>query len=327
MNKPFSIRSRRLCQHEAMATWRDGFSLIELVVVISIIGLLVSLTLPAVQAAREAARRSLCSNNLKQIGIGVLSHETSWGRFPSNGWAFHWLGEPRRGTDRSQPGGWIYNILDHVEASRLRQVGGTLDLQSRQLQETALPLFQCPSRSSGRLLPRLTTLVASNGPPVESVAKTDYAINEGDFITNTLFGPMTLAEGNSSTFSWTDVSRATGVSYLRSEVRTAQVRDGLSHTYLVGEKYVSTGGYFTADDPGYDQSMFCGVDLDISRWTLEPPLPDRSFQSTRRFGSAHQNHCHMLFCDGSVRAVSYFIDRVVHQQLGNRQDGHATAIP
>jgi prepilin-type N-terminal cleavage/methylation domain-containing protein len=94
---------------------QHGFTLVELLVVIAIIGILIALLLPAVQAAREAARRSQCINQLKQMGIGALNHESTHGHLPSCGWGSEWLGDPDRGYGKDQPGGWIYNILPYVD--------------------------------------------------------------------------------------------------------------------------------------------------------------------------------------------------------------------
>ena len=91
-----------------------GFSLVELLVVISVIGLLMALLLPAVQAAREAARQTACGNNVKQLALASLSHESALGFFPTGGWD-NWLGDPDQGFGKAQPGGWVYNILPFVK--------------------------------------------------------------------------------------------------------------------------------------------------------------------------------------------------------------------
>ena len=74
----------------------SGFTLVELLVVITIIGILSALLLPAVQAAREAARRVTCTNNIKQLALGMLTHEQQQGFFPSGGWSWQWTGDPDR---------------------------------------------------------------------------------------------------------------------------------------------------------------------------------------------------------------------------------------
>lgn len=73
--------------------------------------------------------------------------------------------------------------------------------------------------------------------------------------------------------------------------------------------------------------MFSGVDLDIARWSIEPPISDRQSVAERRFGSAHATGCFMAFCDGSVRLTSYKIDAGLHRRLGHRNDGRGTAAP
>lgn len=300
-------------------------SLLELLVAITIIGILMAITLPAVQSARATARSAMCSNNLHQLGVAMHSHEATYGRFPSNGWGFQWIGDPDRGTDRRQPGGWIYNILSYVDQSPLHERGRGAAAPARRIilgevMQTPLELFSCPSRPGRAVTPANPMVVPYNADWQPNVAKTDYAVNEGDWISDTGPGPPTLEEGDRPDYPWRDMSPATGICFQRSEIRTADVRDGLSQTYLIGEKYVDYNSYDSDQDSGFDQSMYSGVDLDLNRWTIEPPLWDADGPAVRRFGSVHPGGCHFLFCDGSVRRVSYSIDAEVHRQAGNRRD-------
>lgn len=290
-----------------------GFTLVELLVILSIIILLLAILMSGVMAAREASRRVKCQNNLRQIGIASQNFVSSHGALPGNGWGFKWRADPRRGIGPGQPGGWIFQISKFCEFSAPES--------AEELHVSPFPLMRCPSRGGGELLPASEDAAPVNVSFANLVPKTDYAANEGDFPTRTDGGPATLEDGDNPNFPWTPTEKATGVIFLRSEVRYAMIHDGLSATYLAGEKSVDASSYHNASDPGYDQSLFSGVDWDLNRWTFNQVLRDSEQANVQSFGSAHPSGCSMVLCDGSIRLVGYNVDFRVHRSMGNRSDG------
>lgn len=337
---------------------RRGFTLVELLVVIAIIGILVALLLPAVQSAREAARRTQCKNQLKQIALGCLNHESTHGDLPSGGWGRFWTAEPSRGVGSEQPGSWAYNILDYIEQGQLRDLGsgeqlGTLDHQRAlvQLHETPVGMFHCPSRRAvGLYRPAWGNMPGSHKvvSRLFGVAKGDYAANSGNSVEHS--GDKYEYPGNDSEFmdadsvDWNDTDNEqapiflqTGVIHYRSEIRIARISDGTTNTYLIGEKYLDPDRY-TYDNTaatrsfGDNQSLWCGFEWDNHRLAHNPITgrPSRLFQPKQdtpgednyfRFGSAHSGGFNMSFCDGSVQLLSYDIDSTAHIRLAHRYDG------
>jgi prepilin-type N-terminal cleavage/methylation domain-containing protein/prepilin-type processing-associated H-X9-DG protein len=332
---------------------KRGFTLVELLVVITIIGILIALLLPAVQAAREAARKMQCGNNLKQLALGCLGLENLSRRFPCDGWGYGWTGDADRGTDWRQPGGWLYNVLPFIEQQELHDLGlgmgtwsdpGRKDANAQRL-TTAVTGFYCPTRRSPLVYP--TWLTFANASTVSLVVKSDYAINGGDYYTQPSWSPsygdaatgpanptqienppgQMTANGQGTFVAIASV--ATGISYGGSMITVADVTDGTSNTYMLGEKYVNPDWYTTGGDLGDNESALGGDNEDIARWTgyntntpVLAPLPDTPGDGSRGlFGSAHPTGFQMAFCDGSVQSMSYLIDLITHKNLGNRKDG------
>jgi prepilin-type N-terminal cleavage/methylation domain-containing protein len=312
-----------------------GFTLVELLVVITIIAILIALLLPAVQMAREAARRTQCANNLKQLSLACLQHENANGFYPTGGWDHGWVGDANCGVGKNQPGGWVYNVLPYIELQELHDLGlgltGTaLYHQHKVRSETPLQTFTCPTRRAPVLLSNGVpqTMVAGNCEnPLAGHASTCYAANIGDA------GPRRLVLYPEDASSWRE-SDFTGICFHKSQITQARVSDGTTNTYLLGEKCVNPDDYLTGMDWGDDWSMYTGHQDDIGRSVGWPdssyatgycPLPPTQDQpgdgsAYTHFGSAHADTLNMSLCDASVRSISYNIDPEVHRRLGNRLD-------
>ena len=351
-----------------------GFTLVELLVVIAIIGILVALLLPAVQAAREAARRTQCKNQVKQMALACLLHESTHGFFPSGGWSSYWGPEPGRGFGKSQPGSWVYSLYPYTEQTNLHDLdladtsggrGFDVPANIRLLYTTAPDFLYCPSRRGALSYPVISSgfdgaggSAQQSATKLESVIRTDYAANSGDalYSASVVFssiGPSMvspLRESDADKVStWTNTNDPssdfyqTGVSYYRSEIKFAQIPDGTSKTYLIGEKFMTPDMY---DDPNNgtpqeqyseNQSALTGYEWDNHRvaWHPESAYDEEDYQPRQdrtdfanatlfAFGSAHSGGLNMAYCDGSVRMLSYDIDRDTHRLQAVRLDGGDT---
>ena len=279
-----------------------GFTLVELLVVIAIIGVLVALLLPAVQAAREAARRAQCKNNLKQMGVAALNHESAQKYFPTGGWGYRWSGDPDRGYGRRQPGGWYYSMLSYSEHAPLRKLGSdgqpevvteAQRIGGGERSKTHLELFFCPSRRGQTTFPLVAGTESYNVKTNQVVARNDYAANTGSIypITGVNPGPDLPSGGAMpDPFKWTkynahtvgqsvfvgatEIPRGNGVVLAMSETRIAQVTDGTTSTILFGEKHIPLSDYEKSDGAANNQGWDLGIDIDINRWTMLPPCAD-----------------------------------------------------
>ncbi len=308
----------------------SAFTLVELLVVITIIGILMSLLLPALQGARESARRTQCSNNLSQIGKATLEHVAQYEFFPTGGWGYCWAGDPDRGFNAQQPGGFFYNILPFLEQKNLWQSGAGQPASTKaatlaQAVATPLGVYVCPSRRLVQLYPYTDGGFVNTSPKQPALTgKSDYAGNGGDEITGDT-GPGSLAQGDSGTFVWpSSPSISAGITYFRSTVRMANITNGPSQTILAGEKYLMPDAYFNGADPADNDAWDLGFDWDVLRWGCVPPALDTpGFSDPSAYGSAHPTGFGVVFCDGSIHVLSYAIDPTLFQNLTNRADGVA----
>lgn len=319
------------CRYGERAAPPDSgaFTLVELLVVLAVIGCLMAMLLPAVQAARETARRLQCQNHLKQLALAGQQHHDVVGNYPSSGWGYSWTGDAGCGLGVGQPGGWTFSTLPFAEQSMLYDLAvgltGTDKLAAvARTASTPAAIFYCPSRRAVQTLPNMYgTNVAHNSGPSGMLAKTDYAANCGDSPYDQIDGgPISFAAA--ATFAWQPTDQFTGVSFLRSQMRDRDITDGTSNTYYAGEKYLDPRLYATGTDLGDNEDAYVGFDNDICRTASlnYPPANDTpGVQNTFGFGSPHPTGLNMAFCDGSVRRVSYSIDPETHRRLANRRDG------
>ncbi len=312
--------------------WR-AFTLVELLVVIAIIGILIALLLPAIQAAREAARRMQCANNLKQIGLGALTHLDAQKFYPTGGWSWWLIGDPDLGYSKRQCGGWVYNILPGLELRGLHDMGKGLSLAEKKTinnkkTHTPLEVMNCPSRRASGLYPNpFRTQVADNcddNSPSDNVChRGDYAACAGHKAYY-IYTSLGISAIDNPSISWPDTTPLTGVVYLRSETKVKDIRDGTSHTIFVGEKYLNPDNYFTGLDYTDLESYLTGFNDDTARFTgitqdnSQPKRDRRGIMDPYAFGSAHASVCNFVMCDGSVQNISFTIDPAIYIGMGGR---------
>ncbi len=337
---------------------RKGFTLVELLVVIAIIGMLVGLLLPAVQQAREAARRMQCNNNMKQIGLACLNHESGNMRFPSGGWTYQYVGDPNRGFGKGQPGTWIYSLLPFLEQNALYQLGQSNDANAKTFATsdcltTPINSFICPSRRTAKTYTVTGSYSNCSNFSGNLGAKSDYAACFGSTV---MQASASGADYNTKVNKIKPATTPTGIIYDCSETRMGEVRDGTTNTYLAGEKFVYTDKYEDAYD-GDKLVMYAGIASgtensnfrsagDFGTFTQSngtisvngsnnpyPPMQDRASTMTTTgnpyfaFGSPHAGGFGMAMADGSVQTISYSIDGAVHGCLANRKDNMPAQKP
>jgi prepilin-type N-terminal cleavage/methylation domain-containing protein len=326
-----AIRSRQKAgRWNSQRSARRAFTLVELLVVIAIMGILIALLLPAVQAAREAARRSQCSNNLKQIGLAILNFNETQQRLPNS----------RRVCDYITWEAEIWPYLEQGAAAAQWSSQATYYTQAAAVREFQVPVYYCPTRS--RDYPSLSVAgdQDTNSSPQTPGALGDYGVNLGDPSTaphdHTVLnvaptGPFTYG-GNASDDGkpCPQIVNLGGIP-VQNTIRLVDITDGLINVLWAGEKHIPGQSWFgdkTASDnsiynPDYVTShgRFGGPGYPIYQFGDGQQSPTVN-NCNKSFGSWHPSVCQFLLGDGSVRPVNNNIDTRVLAYLCNYHDGN-----
>ncbi len=319
--------------HRPSDRGRGAFTLVELLVVIAIIGILIALLLPAVQAARESARRTQCSNNLKQLALGMHNHHDAykvlpWGRskgaLDSPSWAVRVLPyiEQHAIYDAFTDAG-INGTTFPMITSGSRPIAITHNLIRGQwvnsgIMQKSVPAFFCPSRAPANRIVREQPTGSSS---VTEGIGSDYGVNYGS-------GTSTL-ENNNGPFNFSCGPCSRGNDF-------GELLDGTSNLLLMGEKHVTLAGLGKFD-------AVTGAEQDFSIYSAQPstwayvtgrkagisfPLAlTQQALYANQFGSWHSGIVQFSLCDGSVRNLKTSVSGRVLGALAARSDGVAVELP
>lgn len=293
-------------------------TLIELLVVIAIIAMLVAITLPAVQAAREAARRMSCKNNLKQVALAIHNYHDTHRHLPINiaPWSLGPGDIPQHNGK-----GWIASILPQLEQNNLYEQlsigfdgdflsgGGLKDPRVRDAVQTPLSVLQCPSDGSVQRLSAEqfqwlgipVALTSYKGVLGDSILGFPLSVHDGSL-------PDCVETGGCNGLFWR-------VTY-REPQRFAGVTDGLSNTLMIGEDVASHNNHSAAYYANTDWAS-CHAPLN---YFPQPPRPD-DWWDVVSFRSRHPGGAQFALADGSVSFCSESIDRVLYRGLSTRAGG------
>lgn len=310
---------------------KPGFTLIELLVVIAIIAILIALLLPAVQQAREAARRTQCKNNLKQIGLALHSYHDIYNTFPP-GYTARNIASSAPASAETGPGyAWSFAILPQIDqANLINQIDTNLDAAApanlAAVSSVSLTTFLCPTDPAPPVFD-----VTDSGGATLTLPTSNYPGIVG-------YANVTMNPG-----------QGTGLFYRNSRIRFRDITDGTSSTICVGERMhqhdfnppmapVAANSTWYAAIPGVTRAA--GM-MSMPMMTEGPasmilghvgqapmmgmPAMQRTPNSTNHivhFSSQHEGGVQFLLCDGSTHFISENIDYGIFRNLGERADGN-----
>jgi len=302
---------------------RNGFSLVELLVVMAVIAILVAILFPAIQAAREAARRTKCRNNLKQIGIGINNYLTTYQCFPP-GWIGITDGVPdANGGNGLSWGAFSLSTIEEYNAAKaVNAKVFVTNPANAKLQTHPIEIFRCPSDIS----PSTTFSVAQQTglPPLDTNPDLPTTFVISNYVGS--FGSTDYHPCTSNPIGTPCMGN--GVFYLNSWVRESMIRDGFSNTMLVGERRsnptLPTPIYATwiGAPPGAVESI--GRVLGASDYG--PNDPGNHYEA---YSSYHPGGAQVVLCDGSVQFIADTVDLSLFKALAtiNKDDTTVVFVP
>lgn len=324
-----------------MNTSRSGVTLIEILVVIGITGILLAILIPAVQSARESARRVSCQNNLRQLALAVHNHETTQGALP-NLYFGTFLKQPRTAIDEFHFHSWRTAILPHLEQTALYEridlsLAAT-DAGNQANLNTSVSVFVCPSTSTQNMIvPDI--LEYNNGAiPTKNIgtaARSDY-----EAVSGVNYNPAVSGSGDLSGVKfgpWGETqydANRNPVSY--NSGRFANVSDGLSNTILIGERAGRPDLYRRGQsvEPYPYPNPNTGMDLHQAAWGISTHIwwlvfdHDQAINDTNATGiySFHRSGANVGLADGSVRFLSETINQDTLNALVTRSAGDIASV-